>query len=501
MKYIPAGLKYVCFFLLICNSFCLFAQNGVLPDTTKVDTTIQKNDNPPVAKDTTLYNHYGDLLNDNPRYEKKYSVFRPAIEVIGVNGAIHYIDRYIFNYDWSYVNTETWKTNIKKGWEWDTDRFGINFVGHPYSGSLYFNAARSNGYNYFESMPFAVGGSLMWEYFGENTRPSYNDIINTPVSGFFLGEVLFRISSNILDDSKRGGDRIFRELFATVINPMRGFNRLIQGKMWRYSTDDIYQKDLLNITVFGGIRKLNDGAQFGTGPVNEVFNLHIDYGNPFELRIRKPFDYFQLRTEFNFNASRKILDNIVGYGILTGRNTTSGRLDMLAGLFQYYHYWDNLTFELGALGFGAGLISKIAFKKSTLYFNFHLAGIPLAGNSTRRGPIDTTQFRDYDYGAGLEAQFEGAYDFRDRVTLTLPVYYYTIYTYVADRPENSRISVLKPRISVRLYKNLRLGGEELIYINNRYENNIPVLHLSRTEQKVFLLYYFENARNQKKFTK
>jgi hypothetical protein len=40
----------------------------------------------------------------------------------------------------------------------------------------------------------------MWEYFGENTRPSFNDVINTPVNGAFFGEILYRLSSNILDD-------------------------------------------------------------------------------------------------------------------------------------------------------------------------------------------------------------------------------------------------------------------------------------------------------------
>ena len=43
--------------------------------------------------------------------------------------------------------------------------------------------------------------------------------------------------------------------------------------------------------------------------------------------------------------------------------------------------------------------------------------------------------------------------------------------------------------------------EELVYLNDRYETDAPDLHLERTEQKYFLLYYFENARNQKKFTK
>src|SRR5689334_22014915 len=108
------------FVFLFILSFSVKAQNGILPDTTKTDTTIQKNDNPPVAKDTTLYNHYGDLINDNPLYVKKCSPLIPAIEVIGVNGGIHAIDRYMFNYDFSYISTATWKYNIEHGWVWDT---------------------------------------------------------------------------------------------------------------------------------------------------------------------------------------------------------------------------------------------------------------------------------------------------------------------------------------------------------------------------------------------
>src|SRR5207253_7258198 len=122
-----------------------------------------------------------------------------------------------------------------------TDRFGINFIGHPYTGTLYFNSARSNGYSYWQSFPFGIEGSLMWEYFGENTKPSYNDIINTPVNGAFLGEILYRISSKILDDRTKGMQRFSRELLAGLIDPMRGVNRLLQGKSFRKTNKEVYQ--------------------------------------------------------------------------------------------------------------------------------------------------------------------------------------------------------------------------------------------------------------------
>ena len=125
-----------------------------------------------------LKNRYGDLLNNDSEYTKKSSIWKPAVGVIGALVFTWSVDRFVINGDYSYIGIKTWKYNLKNPWVWDTDRFGVNFLGHPYSGTLSFNAARCNGYNFYQSFPFAVGGSLMWEYFGENTRPAYNDLIN-----------------------------------------------------------------------------------------------------------------------------------------------------------------------------------------------------------------------------------------------------------------------------------------------------------------------------------
>ncbi len=477
-------LLFSCFF-----SFHLYAQQ---PTPTPKTVT-------PSKVDTTNRTHYGDLLKDDPFYEKKYAAWKPALEVIGFNGLLLGLDKYFFKYDYSVdVGPETWKKNLKSSWEWDRDRFGVNFIGHPYTGSFYYNAARSNGYNFAASIPFAVGGSLMWEYFGENTLPSYNDIINTPVTGVFFGEILYRISSNILNDHKRGGARVIREVGAGFVDPMRGFNRVLQGKVSRVISDTIYQADLISFSIFGGIRKNNKGTEFNSGDQNEILNLSVVYGDPFENRIRKPFDYFKLRTEFNFGVGRKILDNITGYALLTGRNVTRENFKMLYGLFQHYNYWDNTTFELGTIGFGGGVVSKISLGKSAFYNNVYVNGVPFAGNNTRRVPTDTAQFRDYNYGGGAELALESSFDFRNIFTLGLLAYYYWIQTYVGPK-ENSNIALLKPSISVTLYKNIRIGFEHLLYMNDRSHSFLPDRHLSRTEQKLFLLVYFDNSRYQKKY--
>src|SRR2546423_2663152 len=202
------------------------------------------------SSDTIIHDQYGDLLDDDPVYNPKYPVWVPATRVVAANVFTWAVDRLVLNADFSKIGTSTWKYNIQNGWEWDADRFGINFIGHPYSGNTYFNIARSNGYSYWQSLPFAIEGSLMWEYFGENTRPSYNDLINTPVSGIFLGEVLYRLSSNILDDRTRGRERVLREIFAGILDPARAINRLTQGKAFRITPGEVYEKEPLNITLY-----------------------------------------------------------------------------------------------------------------------------------------------------------------------------------------------------------------------------------------------------------
>ncbi|TMI93812.1 MAG: DUF3943 domain-containing protein [Bacteroidetes bacterium] len=457
-----------------------------------------------VSYDTLKYDSthdmYGDLLNDDPQYNPRYKWYIPATRVIMTNVFNWATAKYIFHYDWPATSISDWKNNLKKGWEWDSDKFGVNFIGHPHSGNYYFNVGRSNGYTFWGSLPFAIEGSLTWEYFGENTRPSINDFINTPISGMFLGEIIYRISSNILDDRTRGAERVWREIFAGIINPPRALNRLTQGKMFRVTSKEVYQKEPLNITFFAGVHKVNNkigkNNLFGTGTNNAIVHLQLDYGDPFETRHRKPFDLFRLRIELGYGADVHVLDNVNGYGILFGKNFKPSRL--LGGVFQHFDYWRNNIFEVGSLGYGGGLISRIPVKRhSNIYSSIHLAVVPLAGNNTQFGP-DTSEFRHYNFGGGMEAKMEETFNLNNWATLGFTGFYYWIHTY-NGLPGNSLVGILKPVITVKLYKNLRIGFEQLIYHNDRFLNDIPTLHLTRTEQKLFLQLYFEDPQRRGKY--
>ncbi len=501
--------KIFAYLVFFCIRQSLYSQTTSLSPTANFTDTTYADVLPPVnnyvAKRETLtpvtplYNMYGDLRNDDTTYNKKYPWYIPASRVLATNVLLYGVDRYVFNFDFSHVNGTTWSNNLKNGFEWDNDPFGVNFVGHPYTGNFYFNVARSNGYNYWQSFPFALGGSLLWEYFGENTRPSYNDIINTPVSGAFLGEILYRLSSNILDDRRHGGNRVFREITAGLLNPSRAFNRLIQGKTSRITPSEVYQKEPLNVTLFAGIHKVNVDKKFGTGITNELLNVQLDYGNPFEDRHRKPFDFFKLRTELTFNTNRKLIENVTGYGILVGKNVKLINNDLLLGLYQHYDYWDNNLFELGSLGFGAGVVSRIAVRKhSNIYSSLHFAVVPIAGNSTRSNVDINAKFRQYNYGGGFEAKIDETFNLNNWASLGFSAYYYWLTTYHGN-PGFSQVAILKPRLTVHVFGNTSVGMEEHIYHNNRSLNDLPTLSLTTTEQKFFVLIYLEDKKRTGKF--
>lgn len=73
----------------------------------------------------------------------------------------------------------------------DKDTWWNNYLGHPYQGSIDYNALRSQGGNIWQSALFVTLHSFVFEYGIEASqeRPSIQDIILTPVGGVLLGEL------------------------------------------------------------------------------------------------------------------------------------------------------------------------------------------------------------------------------------------------------------------------------------------------------------------------
>jgi hypothetical protein len=198
----------------------------------------------------------------------------------------------------------------------------------------------------------------------------------------------------------------------------------------------------------------------------------------------------------NFGLGRKWVDNVIGYGILTGTNAKVGNFEMLFGTFQHFDYWDNTLFELGTMSFGVGVITMMPITRGTnLFMNIHIAGIPFAGNSTEKGP-DTTQVRDYNFGGGAQTKCEVTLNIGGFVSATFLGYYYWINTFVGYSG-NNYVGIIKPRIEFHLFSNVGIGFEHRVYYNDRYLRDLPATHQIHTEQKLFMTVYFADFAHNK----
>ena len=198
--------------------------------------------------------------------------------------------RYVTKEDWAYISTKTVKDNFKTGFVFDGDDFNMNQSMHPLHGSLYFNAARSNGYSYWESGAFTMAGSLIWECCMENTAPSINDLVNTTLGGMSRGEMMHRIGVMLRDNGASGFDRFWRELSGAIVDPMGGFNRLVRGEMGRDfpNPDERFPSRFSFVTDAGYRHIAAEGVNVGEG----IVSLSAVYGDAFAGETRKPFDSF-----------------------------------------------------------------------------------------------------------------------------------------------------------------------------------------------------------------
>ena len=60
----------------------------------------------------------------------------------------------------------------------------------------------------------------------ENTRPSWNDLVNTTLGGMALGEMEHRLSTVLLDNTATGSERFWRELGGVILNPVGALRSL-----------------------------------------------------------------------------------------------------------------------------------------------------------------------------------------------------------------------------------------------------------------------------------
>lgn len=122
---------------------------------------------------------------------------------------------------------------IKKGPEWDHDKFYFNYILHPYAGAAYFMAARSCGFNFRRSTLYSsIVSTVGWEFGIEAfmERPSIQDIFITPIIGSCIGEGFYHVKRWLVDNDYRLlRSRVLGGLLAFLVDPVNEFTGLWLG--------------------------------------------------------------------------------------------------------------------------------------------------------------------------------------------------------------------------------------------------------------------------------
>ncbi len=365
-------------------------------------------------------------------------------EATGINVFVHCFDRFALNADFAQTNIHTWSNNFKKGFVWDNDVFSTNLFMHPYHGNLYFNAARSQGLTFWESVPYAALGSLEWEFLGEREPPAINDLIATTCGGFCIGEITNRISRIFLDDRKQGWPRFWRELGAAVFNPMGALKRLATGDAWNVRHDHYryhdYNRNPVEIAISVGDRYLADDGSFFKGEHNPYVNLSMQYGDPVnEDENNDPYDFFESELVVGLSSNQPILNQVHLMGRLWSTPMIERKnIRAELGIYQHFDYFDSKPVKDGsditpyriseAAAFGPGAIIQMpqVGMLDRLEQRIFVNGILLGGTkSDYYNIID----RDYNMGSGFSVKTETHLELRHFGRFILDAQYYRIFTW------------------------------------------------------------------------
>ena len=391
---------------------------------------------------------YGDSTMALPG--KKHPWWALA-EVTGINVGVQLFDRYVTREDFAQTTLRTIRQNFERGMVWDNDYFHMNMFMHPYHGNLYFNASRTNGLTYWESAPYALFGSAMWEFFGEADPPAINDIFATTCGGMAIGEMTHRLSRTVLDDRARGFRRFLREAAAAIINPIQGLHRIISGDAWRVKSSHYRYHDFRQIPIdasvsIGWCYLADDGALF-RGVHAPFVNLTLTYGTSVDGESHKtPYDFFDIETSIAFGGGQPLVNTLSIVGRLWSTPILDKK-DMAGefGIYQHYNYYNSKPVEDGSeltpyrlsevAAFGPGFIVSLPKMGalSKMEQRIFVSGILLGG--TKSDYFNVIE-RDYNMGSGFSVKSKTQLDFGRTARFVLNTKFFRLYTWKGYKKED-----------------------------------------------------------------
>ena len=347
-------------------------------------------------------------------------------EALAINWGASALNEYNRNANFNQISPRSWWANFEHGFTYDDNQFKTNQLIHPFNGSTYYNAGRANGFGFWEASLFALGGAFFWECCGETHPMSFNDMISTGIGGIAYGEVVYRLSSQLLDNRADGRGRFFKELGAFAIDPVRGFNRVLSSRAKREHDNPTepldWRPDEKRFFLVAGARVVGEGDSITTNTKTYPY-LALDhaFGSVFDNERRRPFDSFNMTAQLSFSEKQPLTVWRLRGDLYSKRLGTSG--NHAFAIVQHFDYYNNLAYEFGQQAFGPSLLSR--FKLSDkVGLRLRLDGsvaLLAAVNSDYSFLADVgnrERFREYDYGPGLGAGVEAVLTRKGRPLLT-----------------------------------------------------------------------------------
>ncbi|MDH6307600.1 hypothetical protein M2451_000050 [Dysgonomonas sp. PFB1-18] len=442
-----------------------------------------------------------------------------ATQNFSINMGLWAFNRYVAKQQYAYINIKTIRKNLKHKWVWDNDDMGNNMFLHPYHGNLYFNSARSRGYNYWESGLFTLGGSAMWELFMENEYPSVNDIMATPIGGLALGEVFYRTSDLVLDDRKVGMNRFGRELAGFIIAPTRGLTRVLNGDAWRTRSTSGKQFGVpdVSVEISAGVRALELKGEILDKGVGAAMDINIEYGDRFSTENKKPYDYFTFRSNLNGHGSQPILSQLNILGRLYVTDLIDSQKDFLSlGFYQHFDYYDSDTISdtsnkipykfCTPASAGVGLIYQSKRVRNVSFDAFLHANLVFLGGALSDHYV--VDMRNYNLASGFSTKTGFNLAYKDKISVSGNYEIYRMFTwkgypqdvdweninvhefdYQGDRSQ-AILHAISLRADLKLHNHLFLTGIGYNYTRDTNYRYFDDVFSSTYEGRLMLTYKF-----------
>ena len=119
---------------------------------------------------------------------------------------------------------ETYRDNLSH-LVWDGDKWWINYILHPYWGGTYYVRARNRGYDERSSLWYSILLSTLYEFGSEALfeRPSAQDLIITPLGGYFFGKYMMTMREKTKANAAAKGSLSFYDKTLLIMTDPLGW--------------------------------------------------------------------------------------------------------------------------------------------------------------------------------------------------------------------------------------------------------------------------------------